>query len=110
MSDSVRPAHSDPKSAHYRKGKHVEFELLYSEEQEAFRAEVSSWLDANIPAGMTDIPTTFGHAERLYRIGRAFGLKLGQRGWLYPAGDKRYGGGGLSFDQIIVLEEEASKR
>lgn len=88
----------------------MEFELLYTGEQEAFRAEVSSWLDANIPAGMTDIPTSAEHSERLYRTRRAFGLKLGERGWLYPAGDKRYGGGGLSFDQIIVLEEEASKR
>src|SRR4051794_22181983 len=86
----------------------VEFELKYTPEQEKFRSEVRAWLAANVPAGMNRSPKTWEESKELYTQRRALGRKLGAKGWLYPSGDKKYGGGGLGFDQIIVLEEESA--
>jgi alkylation response protein AidB-like acyl-CoA dehydrogenase len=87
----------------------VEFELKYTPEQEEFRGEVRSWLAENIPPGMSRSPKSWDESKELYDQRRALGRKLGAKGWLYPSGDKRYGGGGLSFDRIIVLEEESAR-
>ena len=45
----------------------------------------------------------------IYLMRRELGRKLGAKGWLYPSGEKKYGGGGLDLDQIIVLEEETAR-
>jgi 3-oxocholest-4-en-26-oyl-CoA dehydrogenase alpha subunit len=88
----------------------MDFELTYSEEQERFRAEVNAWFDENVPEGVGVRPRNPEESTALYKLNRQFGYKLGEKGWLYPAGDPAYGGGGLNFDQIIVLEEESNKR
>src|SRR3954454_15773234 len=73
----------------------VEFELKYTPEQEKFRSEVRAWLGANVPAGMNRSPKTWEESKELYTQRRALGRKLGAKGWLYPSGEKKYGGGGL---------------
>ncbi|MEV0184229.1 acyl-CoA dehydrogenase family protein [Streptomyces sp. NPDC050625] len=88
----------------------MDFELTYSEEQEGFRAEVNAWFDEHVPEGVGRRPTNPEESTQLYKLHREFGRQLGEKGWLYPAGDPEYGGGGLTFDQIIVLEEESTKR
>jgi alkylation response protein AidB-like acyl-CoA dehydrogenase len=86
----------------------MEFELKYTPEQEKFRGEVRAWLQANVPPGMNRSPKTWEESRELYDQRRALGRKLGAKGWLYPSGEKKYGGGGLGFDQIVVLEEESA--
>jgi alkylation response protein AidB-like acyl-CoA dehydrogenase len=87
----------------------VEFELKYTPAQEEFRHEVRTWLAANVPAGITDRPSSFEHSRTIYLMRRELGRRLGARGWLYPNGEPAYGGGGLGLDQIVVLEEETAR-
>jgi alkylation response protein AidB-like acyl-CoA dehydrogenase len=81
----------------------VEFELKYTPAQEEFRNQVRTWLAENVPDGINARPRTVDESRALYLLRRAFGKLLGARGWLYPSGEKQYGGGGLDLDQIIVL-------
>jgi alkylation response protein AidB-like acyl-CoA dehydrogenase len=83
----------------------VEFELKYTKAQEEFRDEVRAWLAANAPDGITARPRSFEESRAIYLMRRELGRNLGAKGWLYPSGEKQYGGGGLDLDQIIVLEE-----
>ena len=88
----------------------VEFGLVYSAEQERFRAEVAEWLDANVPDDINARPASPQESYQLYLRRRDLGRKLGAKGWLYPSAPPEYGGGGLSFDEVIVLDEETHKR
>jgi len=87
----------------------VEFELKYNKAQEEFRDEVRTWLAANVPDGITARPRTFEESYAVYLKRRELGRKLGAKGWLYPSGEKQYGGGGLDLDRIIVLEAETAR-
>jgi alkylation response protein AidB-like acyl-CoA dehydrogenase len=87
----------------------VEFALKYTPAQQEFRAEVRNWLAENVPDGINARPATMEESRRQYLLRRELGRKLGAKGWLYPSGDKAYGGGGLDFAQIIVLEEETAR-
>ena len=71
--------------------------------------EVRSWLVENVPDGITVRPQSFEESRAIYLLRRELGRKLGAKGWLYPSGEKQYGGGGLDLDQIIVLEEETAR-
>lgn len=87
----------------------MNFELEYTPEQEAFRREVGTWLDENMPEDMgfpidaKDL--TYEEYMKRRRLGRA----LGHRGWLWPTAPVEYGGGGLSMDHAIILEEEMER-
>src|SRR2546423_12668841 len=80
----------------------MDFEVTYTEEQQRFRGEVRTWLEANVPAFDAD-------SLARYRQFRALGRKLGDKGWLYARAPKQYGGGGLDVDHSIILEEEADR-
>ena len=82
---------------------------------EAFRAEVRAWLDANYPADLRD-PAVRTDPEAIWG-GRAFAGEakdpqiawmraMATKGWTAPAWPAAYGGGGLSPDQVRVLEQE----
>src|ERR1700759_3399696 len=88
----------------------MEFGLVYSAEQEKCRAEVSEWLDANVPGDINARPGSEQESYQLYLRRRDLGRKLGAKGWLYPSSPPEYGGGGLSVDEVIVLDEETHKR
>ena len=87
----------------------MDFEVTYSEEQQRFRHEVRTWLDANVTPGLTRIPVSDEDSRRRYQELRALGRKLGARGWLYPRAPQAYGGGGLDVDHTIILEEEVDR-
>ncbi len=83
----------------------MDFELAWTPEQETFRKEVKSWLEANVPR----IPDHADPAKLTgseYEQQRDFGRRLGAKGWLYPAMPAEYGGGGLSMELAMTLEEE----
>jgi alkylation response protein AidB-like acyl-CoA dehydrogenase len=86
----------------------MDFELHYTEEQEAFRAEVRAWLEANVPRVELP-PDTADLTEEHYAIGRAFRRELGAKGWLAPTWPKEFGGGGLTPDHAVVLNEELAR-
>src|SRR2546422_8746158 len=84
----------------------MDFEVTYTEEQQRFRREVRGWLAANVPPGVTRTPVDAKDSWERYQDLRAFGRKLGDRGWLYPRAPQPYGGGGGGVDPTNIPEEE----
>ena len=82
----------------------MDFEMHYTKEQEKFRKEVSSWLDANMPPDFEppEDPDDVTEDMDIYKFAREFRRKLGHKGWYAPTWPKEYGGGGLSVDLAIV--------
>ncbi len=87
----------------------MDFEVTYTEVQQKFRGEVRAWLGANVPPGITRKPVSDADSLARYRELRAFGKKLGDKGWLYPRAPEQYAGGGLDVDHTIILEEEVDR-
>lgn len=88
----------------------MEFEVVYTQEQEIFRAEVSAWLDEHVAPDLARRTRTPEEASQKYRERRRLGRDLGKRGWLYPSAPAQYGGGGMDSGQALVLREEFHKR
>ncbi|MBI2888007.1 MAG: acyl-CoA dehydrogenase family protein [Chloroflexi bacterium] len=87
----------------------MEFELAYTPEQEAFRKEVRTWLEAIVPAGISQSPREEDHPREEWEKRREVGRKLGTKGWLWPTMSPEYGGGGLTMDHAIILDEELER-
>ena len=88
----------------------MNFELEYTEEQESFRKDARSWLNGVIP-GDLDFPVDAGDMSYdQYQKRRDIGRALGEKGWLWPTAPVEYGGGGLTVDQAIIIDEEVEQR
>ena len=87
----------------------MDFEPSYTQEQEDFRAEVQEWLDINVPKGIEHPADSADLTLEQYQLRRELGYKLGDIGWLWPTAPVEYGGGGMSVDYSVVLEEEIDK-
>jgi alkylation response protein AidB-like acyl-CoA dehydrogenase len=82
---------------------------------DSFRAEVRQWLAANCPPAMREplVPEAmlwpgskmayFSEDQRLWFE------RMRDRGWLAPGWPREYGGGGLSPEQVRVLETEMAQ-
>jgi len=75
-------------------------DLNYSPEELAFRDEVRSWLEANLPQELKDKPQL--SKEELLRWHRT----LAKKGWVAPAWPKEWGGTGWNVVQRYIFEEE----
>jgi len=75
-------------------------DLSYTPEEEAFRATVRTWLEANVPAS--------GALKTLDDM-RAWQQKLHAAGYLGASWPKEYGGAGLSPMQQAILNEELAR-
>ncbi|MDE2788537.1 MAG: acyl-CoA dehydrogenase family protein [Chloroflexota bacterium] len=84
----------------------MDFEPTYTAEQEAFRTEVQDWLRDNIPGGIQHPADSIDLTFEQYQLRRELGRRLGDKGWLWPTAPQEYGGGGLTVDHSVVLEEE----
>ena len=77
-----------------------------------YRAETRAWLEANCPPVMrTRMPeeeqVAGGKRTDYVRPEQKIWLdRMAAKGWTAPAWPKKYGGGGLSKDEAIILEEE----
>ena len=84
-------------------------DLNYPPEAEAFRVEIRSWLDENLPAGWGEPGYSLSRSQR-----KAFNAewvrKLHQGGWICASWPKQYGGKGLSLIEQVVLNEEFARR
>ncbi len=79
-------------------------EFGWSAEEEAFRAELLAFADANLPAGWT---TRIPGEEPYSDFTVEFCRKLGAKGWLAPHWPEAYGGGGdVSPWRFTILSEE----
>ena len=86
----------------------MDFELEWTPEQDAFRAEAREWVERNVP-DVPDHPDPAKLTRAEYDLQREFGRKLGAKGWLYPTMPAEYGGGGLSMELAMILEEELDR-
>src|SRR5215218_7830031 len=79
---------------------------------ESFRRETRAWLEANCPASMrTPMPddeVVWGGRNPVFRHDdqRIWLERMAARGWTAPGWPRDYGGGGLSPEEVTVLEEE----
>jgi hypothetical protein len=87
----------------------MDFVVSFSPEIEAFRKEVSDWLDANAPK-VIETSDPRDHTKAQWEERDAFREKFGEKGWLYPTGNPKYGGGGLTVEHAVVLSQELEKR
>jgi alkylation response protein AidB-like acyl-CoA dehydrogenase len=84
----------------------MDFEPRYTKEQEQFRREVRAWLKENVPLGIVHPADSADLTYEQYQLRRDLGRRMGAKGWLWPTAPTEYGGGGLSLDHAVVLEEE----
>ena len=82
----------------------MDFAPTYTPEQEKFRSDVGSWLEEHAPRVEGDLDSPENYAKF-----RQLGRELGERGWLRPTAPPEYGGGGMGFDEALVLYEEMNK-
>ncbi|PKB78643.1 MAG: hypothetical protein BZY88_17420 [SAR202 cluster bacterium Io17-Chloro-G9] len=84
----------------------MDFGYQYTEEQQRFRQEVSTWLDDNIPTELRDGWLPQDQDAAAWESCRAFRRLLGGKGWLAPVEPIGQGGGGLTDAHEMVLLEE----
>ena len=84
----------------------MDFTTPYTEEQQRFRQEVSTWLDGNIPENMRVPTDPRDLTQEHYYFWKEKRKELAVKGWLYPTFPKQYSGGGLTADHATILSEE----
>jgi len=78
-------------------------ELNYTPEHKAFRAEVRSWLEANVPKER--LPD-FEMSREGFEAHRAWEAKMKEGDWGMVTWPKEYGGRGVDLIQWLIFEEE----
>ncbi|MEZ5938823.1 MAG: acyl-CoA dehydrogenase family protein [Hyphomonadaceae bacterium] len=79
---------------------------------ETFRAETRAWLDANCPASMrtpmVEEEVVWGGRNQVFQNpdSKVWLERMAEKGWTAPTWPKAYGGGGLSKDENLILEQE----
>ena len=80
-------------------------ELDYAPEDEAFRAEIRTWLQDNLPKGWFEPGFEMSNDERK-KFNDEWPSELFEGGWICATWPKEYGGEGLTTMQGVVLAEE----
>ena len=83
-------------------------DLTYPPEAEAFRTEIRSWLEENLPDGWFDDGFQMSADERT-AFNEAWATKLYAGGWICATWPTEYGGKGLSLMEGVVLAEEFAR-
>ena len=79
-------------------------DFSYSAEEQAFRAELRAWLDANVPRG--PLPETL---EEEAAFLTAWQRRLYDAGWVAVHWPKQYGGRGASLTETAIYQEEMAR-
>src|SRR5207248_3006984 len=80
-----------------------------SPEMATFRKEVRTFLEEIVPKDLVDSPDWRDYPEEDHQKRQEIKRKLGDKGWLAPTWPKQYGGGGLTVDHAIILDEELER-
>ena len=81
-------------------------DLSLTPEQEAFRATVRTWLKTNIPREWTPMGSAEIPRAEQYELLRRWQRTLFDAGFIGLTWPKEYGGGGLTFLEEMVLQQE----
>jgi alkylation response protein AidB-like acyl-CoA dehydrogenase len=86
-------------------------DLRLSAAEEAFRKEVSDWLDANLPPDFDPDRFEFGMtADERYDWQLAWHRRLHAGGWVGLHWPREYGGRGATLMQQVIFADELAKR
>ena len=90
----------------------MDFEITFTPDIEAFRSEVSRWLDEDPPEFSPSVAYSEDEDDDGVEWNKrlSFRRKLGGQGWLYPTAPNEYGGGGLTSDHAIIISQELERR
>jgi alkylation response protein AidB-like acyl-CoA dehydrogenase len=83
-------------------------DLTYPPDAESFRAEIRTWLEANLPDGWGEPGFEMTPDER-ERFNTEWTEKLFEGGWICATWPTEYGGKGLTTMQGVVLAEEFAR-
>ncbi|MFM8267261.1 MAG: acyl-CoA dehydrogenase family protein, partial [Ilumatobacteraceae bacterium] len=83
-------------------------DLSYPADAEAFRLEIRTWLEANLPAGWFDPGFEMSADERRV-FNESWPTRLHEGGWICATWPVEYGGKGLTTMQGVVLAEEFAR-
>jgi len=86
----------------------VGMDLSYAPADEAFRSDIRTWLEANLPAGWFE-PGFEMSAEERKAFNDGWPSTLHAGGWICATWPKEYGGKGLTTMQGVVLSEEFAR-
>lgn len=87
----------------------MDFHTGYTTDQQAFRAVLRSWLDQHAPTGLEVPPDGRPLDQATQERVKAFRRLLGSKGWLAPTFPREIGGGGLTPQLAIVVQEELGR-
>jgi alkylation response protein AidB-like acyl-CoA dehydrogenase len=83
-------------------------DFRFTREQETFRREVQTFLDAELPKDWVGSDNAID--EDAFEFGRTFLKKLAPKRWIAPAWPQQYGGLGLGLWEQVVFNEEMAYR
>jgi alkylation response protein AidB-like acyl-CoA dehydrogenase len=81
----------------------------YSPEQEAYRREVRTWLEANQPPPLTEREKESATEDFLWQRLKAWHKKLYEAGWIGLTWPKEYGGRGATFVEQVIFQQEMGR-
>jgi len=78
---------------------------------ELFRSETRTWLEDNCPEGMRNLTFHWEDAHQVYSSEDAetWRGKMAEKGWIASTWPTAYGGGGLSREQAVILNQEMTR-
>jgi alkylation response protein AidB-like acyl-CoA dehydrogenase len=81
----------------------------YSPDQEAYRHEVRTWLEANQPPPLTAEERERIDEDLLWMRNKRWHKKLYEKGWVGLNWPKEYGGRGATFIEQLIIQQELSR-
>jgi alkylation response protein AidB-like acyl-CoA dehydrogenase len=81
----------------------------YSPEQEAYRQEVRTWLEANQPPPLTPEEKERIDEDLLWERNKRWHKKLYEHGWVGLNWPKEYGGRGATFIEQVIFQQELGR-
>jgi alkylation response protein AidB-like acyl-CoA dehydrogenase len=81
----------------------------YSPEQEAYRLEVRTWLEANQPPPLTPEEKERIDEDLLWDRNKRWHKKLYENGWVGLNWPKQYGGRGATFIEQVIFQQELGR-
>lgn len=84
-------------------------DFSYSPQEEAYRKQVRSWLEANQPPPLTRAEKDAADEEFLWQRLKAWHKRLYQGGWAGISWPKEYGGRGATFIEQVIFGQELAR-
>src|SRR5580700_6723426 len=81
----------------------------YSAEQEAYRHQVRSWLEANSPPPLTPAEKERIDEDLLWARNKRWHKKLYEHGWVGLNWPREYGGRGATFIEQVIFQQELAR-